>query len=1173
MGPDPPPTAGSRSSADDLKKEGQNATSPEPTGGGNRMLTTPAPPNPMLATPAQMLTRPAPPVDINMPAADNIKLTIRNQGDDSVDSREDKLGLAPGSATDANQRELKQKKKQPDGHGRASDEENGDIRNITQSNDQEEEENIAPGAVAVQMRSSHNDTISPDIENPPSQRPSTTLLQAEVALDIDAAIQRAVTNALRQRDEQMVAAAVIEAGEAPAAETTNEENIQEDAEAPKIGNFGNGEHRSSKKILYAGIGFVVLVIVIVVGVTFMGGGSDANPTDAVSGASSESPSNAGTAPSKILPSLAPISAPLASSAPSDKVVTPTVSHDGLECTKAIKLDRWGYQAFVPISALRASYVNEVCNVGAMDRGIWFLLDVPIEEETYIATLTVSNANVSAKISVYTGSSCEDLQCLFSDPPQALRFVVDTGVLYFVFVAGNGSDQTDSFEFEFEASALVSTSQPTRSPDPVGTPTKIPTESMRPTRSTTPPSTPLPTTLSPALQPIPSPTLPASPSGDCQAAPIITAGFSQAISTVPGLDTFINSECNLRDGDRGVWFKFVPTYEATVTLRVSEQNFGAKLAYFTGTCNFPVCGDVTTSGSASDRVLRFYTEIGKEYFLFVGGNGNNQVGTLKLTLDAPEPPPSSYCAGAIDVSNSLPYEHQYSTTLTVPTLSNEECRIDSDDRGTWFKYVPIEDAIVTVFVSNQEMNTRMAYFTGSSCASLTCGDFIPGSVTTRLLVFHGQPGKIYYILVASNGFQNVGNYRIQIIESLPPENSYFTGAADVINFYGNPFLKEDTTQFAVPSFSSNECSVKEVDRGLWYRYSPTFESITTVTVSGSFGKRLSMYTGNCVDGACDSLSCVKETGISVGSDRVLRFHATVGEYFFFLVSGSTFEEVGPFSIRFVSSEPPAHSYCSNAVVVSSMDESDDGAIVAGDTAAAVPTFSSGSCLVTDGDRGLWYKYTSASDRMVYLILSDHDWIARLSYYSGNCNSLTCGSHTGTSGADRIMTFHATSGVDYYFRVSGRDFDQAGPFQVAISAPLPPANSFCTGATEIVTVPLLGTTIGENSSNTVPAFSDPDCEITGEDRGTWFKLPSSSAAVGDVVTVQVTGQQFSAKVSVFESAGDSCSSLSCTISSSWSQIFSIDVTWEYTPGNSYYVFVSGKGLFEAGGFSVHFVQGYV
>lgn len=685
----------------------------------------------------------------------------------------------------------------------------------------------------------------------------------------------------------------------------------------------------------------------------------------------------------------------------------------------------------------------------------------------------------------------------------------------------------------------------------------------------------PSVTSPSTAPKPTlpPTLPTSLSGDCDSASIITAGFSQIISTTSGMDTFVNSQCSVSEGDRGIWLKFVPTFPGIATLSASQQDFNAKLAYFTGTCQLPVCGDRTMLGvyQTTEGILSFNAEVGEEYFLFVGGNGVNNKGTLKLALAAPTPAPSSYCDGAIDVTNTLPYDQRDSSIATVPTALHRECGIDLNDRGNWYKYVPTRDVIITVKFSSQERTTRMAYFSGSSCESLTCGGSTPASMATRSMDFFAQPGNTYYIFVGSDGFQNAGSYRMQIIESIPPESSYFTGATIVTSDYTNPFVMEGTTQFAVPSFSSDECSVKDdSDRGQWFRYTPTVESITTVTLSASFAKRLSMYTANCVGNVCDSLSCAKETGgtaLSVASVGVLEFHAKVGTDFFFLVSGSHFDQVGNFNIRFESSEPPANSYCSNAIAFSKFGF--DVQSQEGDTAMAVPSFFSDSCDITD-DRGLWYKYTPPSDRMVQVLLGEHEWIARLSYYTGSCNNLECGAQTGTSGADSMLRLYARSGVDYYFLISGRGFDQAGPFQITIDPPAAPANSFCEGATEVSTLTLLGTTFAESTTNSVPSFSNADCEIRESDRGVWFKLPSSSASPGEAVTVQVTGQEFDAKLSVFESQ-DSCSGLSCTISTSWSTS-SRSLTWTYAEGRTYYVLVSGDGFLEAGSFSINFVRGF-
>lgn len=90
-----------------------------------------------------------------------------------------------------------------------------------------------------------------------------------------------------------------------------------------------------------------------------------------------------------------------------------------------------------------------------------------------------------------------------------------------------------------------------------------------------------------------------------------------------------------------------------------------------------------------------------------------------------------------------------------------------------------------------------------------------------------------------------------------------------------------------------------------------------------------------------------------------------------------------------------------------------------TTFAVPSFSSLSCDIKATGRGLWYKYTPTADSITSAVVSGQDFNTRLSYYTGGCDCLLCEEHSLTGGfSDRVIDFHAKSGVEYYFLVSER-----------------------------------------------------------------------------------------------------------------------------------------------------------
>lgn len=91
-----------------------------------------------------------------------------------------------------------------------------------------------------------------------------------------------------------------------------------------------------------------------------------------------------------------------------------------------------------------------------------------------------------------------------------------------------------------------------------------------------------------------------------------------------------------------------------------------------------------------------------------------------------------------------------------------------------------------------------------------------------------------------------------------------------------------------------------------------------------------------------------------------------------------------------------------------------------------------CSVSENTRGAWYTLTLTSDAIVTALVTNQNFDAGLSLYSGSsCDDITCINSSGyLQYTDRVMTWAADAGTTYYLLVSGEVFDEAGTFDISI-----------------------------------------------------------------------------------------------------------------------------------------------
>lgn len=117
-----------------------------------------------------------------------------------------------------------------------------------------------------------------------------------------------------------------------------------------------------------------------------------------------------------------------------------------------------------------------------------------------------------------------------------------------------------------------------------------------------------------------------------------------------------------------------------------------------------------------------------------------------------------------------------------------------------------------------------------------------------------------------------------------------------------------------------------------------------------------------------------------------------------------------------------------------------------TTASLPQFSSAACNVATSSRAMWYFFTATGTSQVTATISNYEFDAVLSVFSGACGELKC---EGTEGpefilfpispfilySDYTLSFTATAGTTYYLLVSGENgFGPDGTFRLDVAVRL-------------------------------------------------------------------------------------------------------------------------------------------
>ena len=553
----------------------------------------------------------------------------------------------------------------------------------------------------------------------------------------------------------------------------------------------------------------------------------------------------------------------------------------------------------------------------------------------------------------------------------------------------------------------------------------------------------------------------------------------------------------------------------------------------------------------------------------GGEGSRYTASFTgVACDAPDPAANDLCENA-EVIPGSPIPTTVFGTTTAATASGATCVSNAPD--VFYSFTPDVTETYLIDTCGSSYDTSLAVYTDCSLAGqLACNDDFCGfqsSVTVPMTA-----GTTYIIRVGGFGTAS-GDFVLNLAVAPPPPECFDCpmGSIDemeadcgLLGDFVNGGCNSEPPVFTSIAVGQTACgttgvlanNTRDTD---WYEFTLAEGTEVTWNVTAEFPVLVGFIAAPCPNGAfIPGTAFTAEACTPVSSTICL----PAGTYYAFVACSTFASDIicngGPGSrytatLSGIPCSPyvPPNDDCNTAEVLT------EGVVAFGDnTNANTTTVLDALTGCTFGgapaNNDVWYTFTPGTSDTYRVSTCGSALDTVLSVWDTcpgdqSFNMLACSEDF--CGLQSQIDIALTSGVTYFIRVAGWN-NNAGPFQVVVSLPPPPAmNDNCPG--DVVTAPSStpGSTNGQTPSGTLSCGSDsPDV------------FYNFTPTVSGSYTIDLCGSSFDTRLSVFAdcptTALIACNDDFCGLQSG--------VTVNLTAGTTYYIRVSAFGATTTGDF---------
>jgi hypothetical protein len=465
-------------------------------------------------------------------------------------------------------------------------------------------------------------------------------------------------------------------------------------------------------------------------------------------------------------------------------------------------------------------------------------------------------------------------------------------------------------------------------------------------------------------------------------------------------------------------------DTTVTISTEGSIFDTAVVVFSGDCSTLSCvvsNDDFDVSLGVYSVVDFCSVIGIQYFVFVGGFADDNVGDFALSITSG----SSSCANpglACDTSFPITLfaDNTVSLSGTTSTLNGNsvlDCLTPAFD-GFWYSFTNGFDSQVTIDTFGSNFDTALVAVTGS-CSTPACvasNDDTAGLQSQ--ITFCAPSGVPFFVFVGGFVDDVVGDFVLTFTTVsttciIPGANC--DASIDLVLAQDSTSVTSGTTSAALANSVSDCSGFPTANNGYWYHFNNAFNSDVTIdTFGSSFDTVLQVMSGSCA-----SRACVTANDDSAGLQSQVNFCAAPNSDFFVFVGG-----FGGATGSFVMTITTVSSLC--GIPGLACDASIGVALSANSVntvnGATSITFANSfpfACSGPSNGNGVWYSFNLAfsSNMQIDTIGSDFDTV--LFVVSGSCASPVCVASDDDTGPGLLsqVNFCASPAVDYFVFVAG------------------------------------------------------------------------------------------------------------------------------------------------------------
>jgi len=511
-------------------------------------------------------------------------------------------------------------------------------------------------------------------------------------------------------------------------------------------------------------------------------------------------------------------------------------------------------------------------------------------------------------------------------------------------------------------------------------------------------------------------------------------------------------------------------------------------------------------------------------LFRSGSPASVTGGAVVPGGGPPPPPSNATTvgngvSAFDTANATSDPATQNNCETSTTIFND----------VWYQYSTPCAGNVSINLCGASFDTKLAVYTACPAGNntaITCNDDSATCGVNSLqsaVAFAATAGTTYFIRVGAfvNGATGTGNMTIAgpTCGPVPPANDLCANATTV-SAGATPYNSTNAgTDGPAEPGSCNFFNDTQISADVWFRYTtPCAGAYTFALCGSSYDTEIALYnntcptTGGTVIG-CNDDSCGLQSSISPTLAGNTTYLVRVGGY-----QGAT--GPGTLTITAPTCGPtgPVNDNCANATSIASY-----GATPFTNTNATTDGPAAGNCNTLSRD--VWFTYTAcAAGSHTLDTCAGGNFDTVLQVYSGSCGALTqivCNDDTsgcGSGGLSSRVTWNATAGTAYRFRVSGFNGAQgSGTLTLSGPACTPPGpfNDLCANRAGVSLGVTPFTTVGATTDgpNHAGCQAQPLADV-------WFNYPSQCNGV--LILDTCNGTDYDSVLAVYEYDG-TCASI--------------------------------------------------